>query len=759
MAGMPLEADVSSVTDSIKINHFYPNHVLLTDSIINYGKIFLNTPYHYGSPGVASFDCSGFTSHVFRNFGYNLERSSADQAKQFDSIDRTQLKAGDLVFFSGRHKSKHVGHVGIVVSAKENGEFDFIHSAVHKGVTISNSNEDYYTKRFIKASRVVGADQMLAISKFVARSENQSKDAPAFTPVSTPVQTIRKVIPAEYHHVKSGETLSSISKKYGMTVEELKQRNNIKGNKLNPKQRLKIKDEETDMVVEPVQTSANSPVLLAENVGTKHVEASKEEQNAAATQTNASHLVKKGETLFSISKLYNISIDELKNINKILKGKIHPGQQLKINHSVEQPKNEQLAKADEAPKSTTHKVLSGETLYGISKTYNIRVDELKKINNIPDGKIHPGDNLRLNQDNEVKAKNQVAERIDKRPVARVENNEKTITHKIIKGENLGSIARNYNITVDELMRVNNLTDSKIHQGQELKIVRDEESKAQLIAQKADKKQGIKEKNHDNAITHKIKRGENLGSIAKSYNITVDELMSMNNLTDSKIHQGQELKILQDNDIKTKNIIAEKAERKQDVKVKNNDKTITHTIQRGENLSSIAKDFNLTVDELKKMNNLTDNKIHQGQELKIIHENESKSQLVAEKADKKKDARSENKGNSITYKVRKGESLISIAKDNNISVDELKKINNLSDSKIKFGQELKLTQATEEPKHANLKNESEPKSIQHQVKPGESFYTIAKTYKCTVKELEEWNQKSGSKIKIGEKIIVHPRGTI
>ena len=103
MARTYSEPDNSSVVDSTKMYHFVPNHILLTDSIVNFGKFFLNTPYHYGSPGISSFDCSGFTSLVYRNFGYNLERSSCDQAKQFDSIDRSKLKAGDLVlclFFS-----------------------------------------------------------------------------------------------------------------------------------------------------------------------------------------------------------------------------------------------------------------------------------------------------------------------------------------------------------------------------------------------------------------------------------------------------------------------------------------------------------------------------------------------------------------------------------------------------------------------------------------------------------------------------------
>ena len=599
MARTYSEPDNSSVVDSTRVNHFVSNHILLSDSVVNFGKFFLNTPYHFGSTGISSFDCSGFTSHVYRNFGYNLERSSCDQAKQFDTIDRTKLKAGDLVFFSGRHRSKKVGHVGIVVDAKDNGEFNFIHAAVHSGVTFSNSNEEYYTKRFIKASRVIGSNQMLAISKFITKSEKPKKDTFPFSPVVTQTQTIKKIIPAEYHHVKSGETLSSISKKYGMTIAELKRKNNIKGNKLSLKESLKVKDEETDLVV---QTQVPNQTLLAENINSKNTEILSSDH-----QSNNIHSVKKGETLFSISKIYNISIDELKKINNIIKEGIHPGQKLKITQPTDPSKNESFAKVDEPQRPLIHKVVSGESLYSISKTTDIPVDELTRMNNIKNGKIHPGQKLKLNVEYETKSQNVFAEKSESKQKGRIEKNE-------------------------------------------------------------------------NELTHKIKRGENLGSIAKANNMSVDELMKINNLSDSKIHQGQELKVIQKNESKNQNVFLAKAEKNQEDKI-------------------------------------------------------------------------EKKGNSETHKIKKGENLGSIAKANNISIDELKSINNLKDSKIKPGQELKLTASLEKTKTYNPKTDNDSKSIHHKVKSGESFYTIAKIYGCSVEELKDWNRKSGNKIKVGEKIVI------
>lgn len=601
----------SSASDSARINYSSRNQVALSDSIINYGKLFLKTPYRYGSTGTSTFDCSGFTSHVYRNFGYDLNRSSVDQSRQFDSVDRSQLKAGDLVFFSGRKRSKSVGHVGIVVAAKGNGEFEFIHAAMHKGVTISNSSESYYTKRFLKAGRVLAVNPLLnVVHKFLLPKKSNTEAAAPSRPtysrssqpsVSAPVppKQVKKVVPAEYHRVKSGETLSEIAEKYGMTVAELKQKNNIKGNKLSLKQKLKVKDAETVLIADATQKKTTE---VADNKPTTNVSASlKSDQASSVMHAGLFHTVKKGESLFSISKLYDVSIDQLKKLNSSFGGKIRPGQELKVQDD-EPNKNVVAAKQESSQKTTKHKVASGESLYSISKKYNISIDELKRINNIPNGKIRPGQELKMNQQ---------ATSAKSVEVAKVETpqKEKGTTHKVTPGESLYSISKKYNISIDELKRVNNIPTGKIKPGQELKISQQD-----------------------------------------------------------------------DNDNKAKNLVAEKSNNKQAAKTEASDKTITH-------------------------------------------------------------------------KIKKGESLISIAKDNNISVEELKKINNLDDSKIRFGQEIKLTQSAGKTKNTSSKKAESTKSIQHTVKSGESYYSIAKDYGCTVDDLKEWNNKPGSKIKVGEKIIV------
>ena len=129
----------------------------LAEQIINYARTFTGTPYRLGAAGPDHFDCSHFTSHVFKKFGYTLTPFSQTQFTEGREVaSYADLQPGDLVFFGKRGSVRNIGHVGIVVSVnEENGSFDFIHASVSKGVTEDNSNHPYFMMRYIGARRVL----------------------------------------------------------------------------------------------------------------------------------------------------------------------------------------------------------------------------------------------------------------------------------------------------------------------------------------------------------------------------------------------------------------------------------------------------------------------------------------------------------------------------------------------------------------------------------------------------------------------------
>lgn len=137
----------------------------LADRIVAEALKYKGTPYSYGSRGPKYFDCSGFTSYVYRKFGYELSRSSGGQAGDGRPVEGSlsNLQKGDIVVFGARRSSGRVGHVGIFIEMDKSGhDFTFIHAATKGGVIVSHLKEPYYLSRFMGARRI--------IPDFVARS-------------------------------------------------------------------------------------------------------------------------------------------------------------------------------------------------------------------------------------------------------------------------------------------------------------------------------------------------------------------------------------------------------------------------------------------------------------------------------------------------------------------------------------------------------------------------------------------------------------
>ncbi|KAF2079131.1 C40 family peptidase [Flavobacterium sharifuzzamanii] len=127
------------------------------DSIIAYAKQYLGTPYVYASSNPQKgFDCSGFVSYVFKNFGMTLPRSSSGYKNLGQALKPEEFKVGDVLVFYGYKNRNVVGHVGIICEA--NGmQSKFIHASSGKAqqVTITALDTEHYTKRFYKCVDVL----------------------------------------------------------------------------------------------------------------------------------------------------------------------------------------------------------------------------------------------------------------------------------------------------------------------------------------------------------------------------------------------------------------------------------------------------------------------------------------------------------------------------------------------------------------------------------------------------------------------------
>ena len=151
----------------------------------------------------------------------------------------------------------------------------------------------------------------------------------------------------------------------------------------------------------------------------------------------------------------------------------------------------------------------------------------------------------------------------------------------------------------------------------------------------------------------VKRGDTLYAIASKYNLTVDELKRINNLTSNTLSIGQILKVNKSNQ-------------------SDDSDYITYKVVSGDTLYSIAKKYNTTVNDIKNLNNLTSNTLSIGQILKI-----------------KSSEKEISSNNYLTYKVVSGDSLYSIAKKYNTTVNAIKNLNNITSNLLQIGQVLKI----------------------------------------------------------------------
>ena len=241
------------------------------------------------------------------------------------------------------------------------------------------------------------------------------------------------------------------------------------------------------------------------------------------------------------------------------------------------------------------------------------------------------------------------------------------------GDSLWKIADQYGITVNELKSLNGLTSNNLTVGQILEVP----------------------SSSNTSETYTVKAGDSLWKIANQFGLTVAELKNLNGLNSDNLSIGQVLKVSNSNGSS------------------NNNSDNTYTVKSGDSLWKIANQYGVTVNELKGLNNLTNDSLSIGQVLKIPSSSSNNS--------------------SNTYTVKAGDSLWNIANKYGITVDELKNLNNLTSNTLSIGQVLKV------PSGGNT----------YTVKAGDSLWSIANRYGIAVDTLKSLNGLTSNTLNIGQ----------
>ena len=219
-------------------------------------------------------------------------------------------------------------------------------------------------------------------------------------------------------------------------------------------------------------------------------------------------------------------------------------------------------------------VKRGDTLWGISNQYGVSVTELASLNGVNADTLQVGQRLII-------------------PAKSGSNPDNMFLYTVKKGDTLYSIARVYGVSVDSIQKLNYLSSNNLYIGQVIRIPE--------IYTKPD------DMNVPEYINYKVKKGDSLYSIGRSYGVDVNTLMQDNGLKNTNLSIGQNLKIRTGNQVSIEECFGEEYSPVTDS---------LYTVKKGDSLYSIAKKFNTTVDSIKKKNNLTSNILMVNQILKI-----------------------------------------------------------------------------------------------------------------------------------------------
>jgi len=266
-------------------------------------------------------------------------------------------------------------------------------------------------------------------------------------------------------------------------------------------------------------------------------------------------------------------------------------------------KNNLLTYNVEGKSPVNYVVRKGDSLTKIAETFNTRITDIRIWNDIPfDRKISVGDSLIIYVPNDkyyyykqLASYSPVEQEAIKR-VAEIKDNtievkKKQIYHTVRRGESLTLIANRYNVSISDLKEWNNLRTSHLRIGQRLRILSSSE-KSSFASGRS------REQNY-----YVVRRGETLSDISRKFRISINDIKEWNNLKGNRVVAGQRLVISPDVD-----------------KVSKGDRVFKkrsyHSVKPGETLSTIAQRYKMSVAELKRINNIRNNKIRVGQKLLV-----------------------------------------------------------------------------------------------------------------------------------------------
>ncbi len=341
-------------------------------------------------------------------------------------------------------------------------------------------------------------------------------------------------------------------------------------------------------------------------------------------------------------------------------------------------------------------IKEGDTLYSLAKQYKVTAEQLRQKNGLTTDSLKVGQQIIVPfKDVNGNFPHVELEEENKTEAATTDKTTKKV-YTVKSGDSLWNVSKTFGVSVEKLMKDNQLKNATLFPGQKLNILQ-----PTAVSQS------------DN-LTYTVTTGDSLWKIAQKYKTTIEKIISDNKLASDLVIPGQKLTIK----IEKKKPGTEPGNTNDQ---RNNNFSTTYIVKNGDTLWNLAKKYNISLEKLKKDNKLDSDYLLVGQKL-IVPTNHISSLPSP----------------VVTYKVQPGDTIYSLAKRFNMNVKQIMELNQLKDAYVLIGQDLFISAKDVEQFSGKIIGANDSSSIE--VLINGQYIDLEVTY-GTAQKYQQWNNKN------------------